>query len=221
MNPFDSLRLATLPMSMKLLLTASLLTLGTGYIFALSNVALRVGFSPEEVTLHYYGNEATRQALRGGDEEAADAGEGEAVVEGETFSFEELESDEAALPEEALVSIPSLDALVAEGHFHLFGYTTIFFVCGLVLVFAEMRRWLKHTLIVAPFAASVLDIWSMLLTRFVGPGFAWMLMIAGMIMALSFLLVFVIGIYQLWFLHDNPPVQPAPATHPQTPPTTQ
>jgi hypothetical protein len=68
-------------------------------------------------------------------------------------------------------------------------------------VFAEIKPWLKNALIVAPFAASVLDIWSMLLTRFLGPGWAWLLIVSGMVMSLSFLLVFVIGISQLWFTH--------------------
>ena len=52
-----------MPLSVKLLFTAALLSLGTGYIFALSNVALKVGFSPEDATLKYYGNEASRAAL--------------------------------------------------------------------------------------------------------------------------------------------------------------
>ena len=203
MDPFSSIRLSTMSMPVKLLLTATLMTLGTGYIFALSNIALKIGFSTEEVALRYYGNEASREALRELEEGAEPTADGAAgIVEGESFSFDDLEADES-IAEEPIVSIPSMEALVSEGHFHLFGYTTIFFLCGLVMVFAEMPGWLKNTLIVAPFAASVLDIWSMLLTRFVGPGFAWLLIISGMVMALSFLMVFVIGMYQLWFLHNH------------------
>lgn len=201
MTDFKSIRLALLPQSAKLLLTAALLTLGTGYLFAITNIAIKIGFSQEEVSLRYYGNEASRQALE--ELEAAEAPAEEAgVSEGETLSFDDFEQQESA-SSEPIVSIPSFEALVSEGHFHLFGYTTIFFVCGIIMVFAEVRSWLKNTLIIAPFAASVLDIWSMLLTRFIGPGFAWLLIISGMVMSLSFLFVFVIGMYQLWFLHDN------------------
>ena len=202
MDYLSTLRLARMPMSVKLLFTATLMTLGTGYIFALSNVALKVGFSSEEVALRYYGNEASREVLRDIEQSAEPGLAGEAgVVEGEVLSFDEFEAELPAAEEEPIVSIPSLEALVSEGHFHLFGYTTIFFLCGLVMVFAEIPSVLKNTLIIAPFVASVLDIWSILLTRFVGPGFAWLLMISGMVMALSFLMVFVIGIYQLWFIH--------------------
>ncbi len=201
MTDFTSIRLAHLPQSAKLLLTAALLTLGTGYLFAISNIALKIGFTQEEVSLRYYGNEASRRALEELESAAAPAEES-GVVEEESFSFDDLEED-AAVADEPIVSIPSFEALVSEGHFHLFGYTTIFFVCGIIMVFADIRPWLKNTLIIAPFAASVLDIWSMLLTRFLGPGFAWLLIISGMVMSLSFLFVFVIGIYQLWFLHDT------------------
>lgn len=199
-STYRGLHLATFPTSVKILVTCVLLTLGTGYIFALSNVALQVGFTSEEVTLHYYGNEASRQAILDMERQQSTAAEESGVEEGETLSFDELE-EAAGVPDEPIVPVPSLNKLVAEGHFHLFGYTSIFAICGIIIVFAEMRRmWLKYTLIIAPFAASVLDIWSMLLTRFVGAGFAWMLIISGMVMALSFLLVFVIGIYQTWFL---------------------
>ncbi|MBX2819634.1 MAG: hypothetical protein KTR29_08130 [Rhodothermaceae bacterium] len=203
MDLLSSLRLSNMPVSVKLLFTAVLMTLGTGYIFALANVALKVGFSSEEVALKYYGNEPSRQVLRDIEraESATEEG-GAGVVEGEAFSFDSFD-EELPVQEEPIVSIPSLEALVSEGHFHLFGYTTIFFLCGLILVFAEVPSFLKNTLIIAPFVASVLDIWSMLLTRFVGPGFAWLLMVSGMVMALSFLMVFVIGIYQLWFLHPK------------------
>ena len=203
MDTLSSLRLSRMSMPLKLLFTATLMTLGTGYLFALSNVALKVGFTSDQVALRYYGNEASREMLRDIEQAAEPAEEGGAgLVEGETFSFDDLEQEETG-SEEPIVSIPSLEALVSEGHFHLFGYTTIFFLCGVVMVCAEAPGWLKNTLIVAPFVASVLDIWSMLLTRFVGPGFAWLLMISGMVMALSFLMVFIIGIYQLWFLHEH------------------
>ncbi len=189
MHALFNQRLAGLPLPARLLLTAVLMTLGTGYLFALTNVALKVGFTSDDVALHYYGNETSRKAL----EPAPEAGAGE---EEEALSFDDLD---AAVPDEPIVSVPTVEALVTEGHFHLFGYTSIFFLCGLVILFAALPLWLKNTLIVAPFAASVLDIWSMLLTRFFGPDFAWMLMISGFVMALSFVCVFVIGIYQMWF----------------------
>ncbi len=202
MDSLPNMRLSRLPMAFKLLFTAALMTLGTGYIFALSNIALKIGFSPDQAAERYYGNEASRRVMEGLEEEVPAEGEAGVSEDAEEFSFDDLEADES-MSDEPIVSIPTFEALVSEGHFHLFGYTTIFFVCGLIMAMADLRGWLKNALIVAPFAASVLDIWSMLLTRFVGPGFAWLLVVSGMVMAMSFLLVFVIGIYQLWFLHPH------------------
>lgn len=199
MNPLNELKLGTLRMPAKLLLTAVLFTLGTGYLFALSNVALKIGFLPDDVALHYFGNEASRQALEAIEDDAAAAVDSEGgIVEDDAVSFDDLDQD-AGISDEPFVPIRTLETLISEGHFHLFGYTSIFFLCGLVIIFAELPRWFKNTLIVAPFAASVLDIWSMLLTRFVGPNFSWMLIISGTVMAVSFFFVFAIGMYQLWF----------------------
>ena len=200
MDLFATVRLHNMALPMKLLLTAVLFTLGTGYLFAIGNIALKIGFTPDEAALKYYGNEASREALEEMNQE--DTPGETSVVEEETFSFDDLDED-ASVASEAIVSIPTFETLVSEGHFHLFGYTTIFFLCGLILVFAELRLWFKNTLILAPFIASVFDIWSMLLTRFVGPGFAWLLVISGTVMSISFFAVFVIGIYQLWFLDKS------------------
>lgn len=193
----SGLTLSRMPMPVKLLFTAALLTLGTGYIFAITNLALKVGFTPEEATLKYYGNEASRQALEEMTDNSVSEDE-EGVSEEESFSFDEFEEEQADA--EVIVPVPTLDALVAEGHFHLFGYVSIFFVCGLIIVFADINSVLKSTLILAPFVASVFDIWSILLTRFVSPGFVYVLIFSGMVMAVSFLMVFMIAMYQLWFI---------------------
>lgn len=203
MHDVFNLRLSRMPMPVKLLLTAVLFTLGTGYLFAMGNLFLKVGFLPDDVARKYYGNEASREAIEALENEAPPPATEETVTEGDTFTFDDLEQ-EMGTSDEPIIPIPTFETLVSEGHFHLFGYTSIFFLCGLVLLFAELKPAFKNTLILAPFVASVFDIWSMLLTRFIGPGFAWMLVISGTVMAVSFLLVFMIGIKQLWFTKDLP-----------------
>lgn len=189
-----------MPLSVKLLFTAVLFSLGCGYIFALGNIAFKVGFSPEAAALKYYGNETSRAALEEMTDTEVSADEA-GVSDAEEFSFDDFEEQEAE--SEPLVPVPTFEALVTEGHFHLFGYVSIFFICGIIIVFAEIPVWLKSTLVLAPFIASVFDIWSMLLTRFLGPGWAWLLVFSGMVMALSFLAVFVISVYQIWFLNPD------------------
>ena len=189
MDKILGIDLSDLPVTVKLLFSATLLTMGVGYLFALTNVGLAIGFTPVKIIEHYWGNPATREAL---DSEADPA----SVVE-EEFSFDQFEEEqEAAGP---IVAIPSFESLVAEGHFHLLSYAMIFFICGFIVSFADMTAGWKNAIILAPFAASVLDIWSTLLTRFVGPSFAWMLMVSGFVMAISFAAVFGISMHQMWF----------------------
>ena len=80
-----NISLARFPLPAKLLFTAVLLTLGTGYIFAISNIALKVGFAPDEVATKYYGNEASRQALE--EIEAADPSGEASIEEGEEIQL--------------------------------------------------------------------------------------------------------------------------------------
>ncbi len=183
------LTLTELPTTIRILFTATLLTLGMGYLFALANVGLAVGLTPVKIVEHYWGNEATRRSLEQDDAPAE-----------QEFSFEEFEAEQG---DEPVRPIPSFKSLVAEGHFHLLSYAMIFFICGFIVSFARMPVLGKQVLILAPFVASVFDIGSILLTRFIGPGFAWMVMLSGSVMAVSFALVFGISIYQMWFRRSS------------------
>lgn len=184
--------LRRLPVTVRLLFTATLMTMGMGYLFALANLALAIGFTPVKIVEHYWGNEATQQAM---------AAEGQVEDVEEEMSFDDFETEQEE--SEPIVAIPSFESLVAEGHFHLLSYAMIFFICGFIVSMAELPQGLKNTLILAPFVGSVFDIWSILLTRFFGYPFAWMLMISGATMALSFAAVFGISIYQMWFFESS------------------
>lgn len=187
-NLFGDTALEQLPTTIRLLFTATLMTMGMGYLFALANLGLSIGFTPVKIVEHYWGNEAT-QAEMSGKPQAAGS------VEEEEMSFDDFEAEET----EPIVAIPSFSSLVTEGHFHLLSYAMLFFICGFIVSFARIESLHKNVLILAPFVASVFDIWSIFLTRFIGPSFAWMLMISGSIMATSFALVFTISVYQMWF----------------------
>jgi hypothetical protein len=180
-------------MTIKLLFTAVLLTLGMGYLFAVTNIALSVGVSQLEIVDHYWGDPVVREALDAQKDDSAEAASGDMEM-----SFDDLDAD--VLASAPTLAIPTFDSLVAEGHFHMFGFTMIFFMCGLIISFADMAVGLKRTLILAPFIGSVFDIWSTLLTRFVGPGFSWMMMISGSLMAISFLTIFIVAMWQMWFM---------------------
>lgn len=200
-NTLFSVRLRELPLNVKLLFSAVLLTLACGYLFALTNLALQVGLTPAKAVEHYWGNEATQAQLKAEQAKAAQPAAAEGAEAAKPAnSEEELSFDSLEKESEPILPVPSFKSLAAEGHFHMFGYTFLFFLCAFIISFAELRSWIMNTLILAPFVASVFDIWSILLTRFFGPMFVWLLMASGSIMGLSFGLVFVIALYQMWFM---------------------
>lgn len=89
--------------------------------------------------------------------------------------------------------------LVRVSHIHLFGLTFIFFIVSTIFSHAYLRReWLKITIVSTPFVAIALDISSWFITKLYEP-YAWMLIISGAFMAMSFAVQFFISLYQMWF----------------------
>jgi len=88
--------------------------------------------------------------------------------------------------------------LVRVSHIHLFSITFIFFIVGYIFTHALVRpAWLKCALIAAPFVVLITDVASWYLTK-VWTGFAWMVIISGAIMGLSFAGMWFISMYQMW-----------------------
>jgi hypothetical protein len=91
--------------------------------------------------------------------------------------------------------------LVRVSHIHLFGLTFIFFILGFIFSHAYMRPlWLKILIVAMPFAGVMVDVIGWYVTKFWTP-FAWVVLIAGMINALSFATMWIISMYQMWFYH--------------------
>jgi len=89
--------------------------------------------------------------------------------------------------------------LVRVSHIHLFGLTMVFFLVGTIFSHAYVRPvWFKCSVVALPFICLVLDISSWYFTKLYNP-FAWVVMIAGGVMALSFTYMWVVSMYQMWF----------------------
>jgi hypothetical protein len=96
--------------------------------------------------------------------------------------------------------------LVRVSHIHLFGLTFIFFIMGLMYSHAYVRPvWFKCVVVATPFVAIVLDISSWYLTKLFHP-FAWVVLLAGTLMGVSFAFMWVVTMYQLWFSAAPPAV---------------
>lgn len=90
-------------------------------------------------------------------------------------------------------------SLIRISHIHLFGLTFIFFVISTIFVKARMNPpWFKSAVIAVPFITILLDIASWYLTKLYA-GFAWVVMIGGALMGLTFATQWFVSMYQMWF----------------------
>ena len=91
-----------------------------------------------------------------------------------------------------------LYTLVRVSHIHLFGLTFIFFVLGFIFSHAYLRPvWLKMVIIAAPFFGVIMDVLGWYVTKVFTP-FAWVVLISGAINGLSFAVMWVVSMYQMW-----------------------
>jgi hypothetical protein len=92
-----------------------------------------------------------------------------------------------------------LHTLVRVSHIHLFGVTFIFFIMGFMFSHAYLRPvWLKATIIFTPFLCIAADVSSWYFTKIYAQ-FAWVVLISGGLMGLSFATMWVVSMYQMWF----------------------
>ena len=92
----------------------------------------------------------------------------------------------------------AMSALVRISHIHLFGMTFIFFIVAEIFSRTAWRRnWIKWTVITIPFVAIVSDISSWYLTK-IHDGFAWIILVSGALMGLSFAIQWGVSMYQMW-----------------------
>jgi len=93
----------------------------------------------------------------------------------------------------------NLATLVRVSHIHLFGIAFIFYIVGQIYSHAWVRPlWLKYVVIAAPFLVVITDVASWYLTK-LWAQFAWVVIGSGAIMGLSFAIMWLTSMYQLWF----------------------
>jgi cytochrome c553 len=227
-----------LPLSLRVLYTATLLILGMGYLFALIYLfhtysgkdGNPMGLSYEDIVIAYSGSgKASRleAALQGSMSVMLPKDELAPIVawvqEGaERAGFEKtirptlekrcMTCHDGSNPH--LANLNGFDnvkkvterdtgtgifTLVRVSHIHLFGLTFVFFLLGTIFSHAYVRPvWLKCSVIVLPFVALVLDVGSWYFTKIYHP-FAWLVMLGGAFIGLSFAFMWLVSMYQLWF----------------------
>lgn len=94
----------------------------------------------------------------------------------------------------------SISALARVSHIHLFGIAFIFMFVGLIFSLAAgVPKPLKVIAISTPYVFLLVDIASWWLTK-LNPNFAWLVIIAGGSMALSFAFMWTVSMYEMWIL---------------------
>ncbi len=180
MNVF-SFRLRNASMPAKVLICGFLISLGLAYVYAVANIALVVGLTPKDVAVHYYGADKVIS------EKPAPVGE-------QSLDLEEV----AELAKPAIGPRPSFKNLVQEGHFHLFGMTTFFFILTFLALFTNLSDNSKAWAVGLPFFAVIVDNISFMATRFLGPNFAYLTALSGALMGVVFTFLWItVGIETL------------------------
>ena len=91
-----------------------------------------------------------------------------------------------------------LHTLVRVSHIHLFGVTFIFFILGFIFSHVYLRPiWLKSLVMFTPFMCIAADVMSWYFTKLYS-GFAWVVLFSGAFMGLSFAVMWITSMYQMW-----------------------
>jgi len=94
----------------------------------------------------------------------------------------------------------SFSSLARVSHIHLFGIAFIFMFVGLIFSLAAgVPPALKASAIVMPYIFLFVDIASWWLTK-LSPHFAWLVIIGGGMMALSFAFMWIVSMYEMWVM---------------------
>ena len=170
MENLTNYRLRNLSKSGKALVIGYLLCCSFGYFYAVINVGQSIGFLPDQIAVKYYGSETkiekTETAKEGIEEE---------------FSFDEVEETKVQK-----IARPSFKKIIAEGHFHLFGMASFFLGLAIFGLFTSLSETWKMVAVGSPFVAIIIDNLSFMAIRFIGPQFAYLTIIAGSFMGISF-----------------------------------
>ena len=85
-------------------------------------------------------------------------------------------------------------------HNHIFSLSIAFFCVGGIFYFSSVPRGLKAFLLVEPFIAILTTFGGIWLTRFVSPGFSWLVMVSGLSMLGCYAVIILHILKELWLM---------------------
>lgn len=224
--------------SIKLLFTGYLVTIGAGYLMALTQILFthgmadgKFGLSLDDIVYSYYGDRSGSvlesklngsmkmnapdqdrfkiiQWVRDGAQEADYNANIKPIIEknclmchnanaGSLPDFGKFENLKKLAESSEGATFASLTRL---SHIHLFGISFIFMFVGLIFSFSTgVPCKYKYPAIVMPYLFLLVDIASWWLTK-LNPHFAWLVIIAGAGLGISFAFMWTVSMYQMWIL---------------------
>ncbi len=96
----------------------------------------------------------------------------------------------------------SFQLLTRLSHIHLFGISFIFMFVGVIFSFStNVPGCYKYPAVIMPYIFLLIDVASWWLTKF-NPNFAWLVIIGGVGLGLSFVFMWTVSMYQMWILGE-------------------
>lgn len=84
-------------------------------------------------------------------------------------------------------------------HFHLFSIPLMLFIQGHIFLLTAWNKGPKVTVVVLSFLGGLLQIAGPWMLAYSWPGAAWAMLLGRLLLAGSFVLFFVVPIYEMWF----------------------
>lgn len=176
-------QLYRLPLSAKVFCTLFLVGIGCGSLAAFAQAATSVGLSPSAVQASL----APEMPMTG-------------MGHGQMHGEKEIDLDQIPGSTTVWMRTP---LLIQTSHTHLFGQTLIAGLLGLIFLFASVPERLKACIVAVPFAATLIDVGGMWLTRFASPRFGVLVVAGGTLFALGYVLIAVLSLYDLWLRKES------------------
>lgn len=176
-------RLKNADRTLRLFITAFLLTVTGGYSIGLLFVDHTTSGTPSGIS----------SEIRGNENDAADDGPG-----GNDGGDGATAGDDGGGAAEMKFG-KSPREMYTFLHNHVFSLSILFFCIGAVFYWSSAPAGLKAFLIVEPFAAIATTFGGIWLLRFVSPGFSWLVLVSGISMLACYALMFVLILKELWF----------------------
>lgn len=101
----------------------------------------------------------------------------------------------------------TIPALVRVSHINLFGIAFILFFVGRIFILCEVPVMLKRIVVAVPFVFLLLDISSWYITKLI-PEFAYVVVMAGGLVGITFAFQLLVSIYQMWLYKHWPAAKP-------------